>query len=345
MGPAGDGDSVTRLLELYNGLTRRAALQAVPAREPRRPLYDLLSKAVGLGGKGLRPALCIAVCRAQGGSTEEALPFAVALEMLHASFLIHDDIEDCSRVRRGRPTMNAEHGVALALNAGDALAVLAGRAMAAACRPLGPAGAGALEAFAATVIQSLEGQAVELEWRRSGIAGVTESDYLSMVAQKTAAYTVTLPLRLGALAATRRLDQPERFAGFGFYLGALFQIRDDFLSLWPGAAGLGKAHAEDIAEGKPTLMTIHLLSRVNGSERRRLLKILGAGPGSVGDSDVDWVIGLMEANGSRQRTLGCCQGLAAAAGEEFQAVFAGTPPSPDLDFVGGLAAYLIHGLG
>ena len=72
-------------------------------------------------GKGLRPALCIATCRAFGGSIEQALPSAVTIELLHNAFLVHDDIEDGSLYRRNRATLYIEEGVPIAVNVGDAM--------------------------------------------------------------------------------------------------------------------------------------------------------------------------------------------------------------------------------
>ena len=100
---------------------------ALPDREPRRHLYDLIPRYLSRAGKGLRPALCIATCRAFGGDREARCRSAVALELLHNAFLVHDDIEDGSEHRRGQPTMHVDHGVPLAVNAGDAMNALSVR--------------------------------------------------------------------------------------------------------------------------------------------------------------------------------------------------------------------------
>ena len=76
-------------------------------------------------GKALRPALCLATCQALGGKASDALPSAVALELYHNAFLVHDDIEDESTHRRGKPTIHQQYGLTIAINIGDALSVLA----------------------------------------------------------------------------------------------------------------------------------------------------------------------------------------------------------------------------
>ena len=102
---------IERQLARYRDLTYRALLGQLPTREPRRYLYDLISGQLSHAGKGLRPALCIATCRAFGGSIEQALPSAVTIELLHNAFLVHDDIEDGSLYRRNRATLYIEQGV------------------------------------------------------------------------------------------------------------------------------------------------------------------------------------------------------------------------------------------
>ena len=112
---------IERQLARYRDITYRALLRQLPTREPRRYLYDLISGQLSHVGKGLRPALCIATCRAFGGSIEQALPSAVTIELLHNAFLVHDDIEDGSLYRRNRATLYMEQGVPIAVNVGDAM--------------------------------------------------------------------------------------------------------------------------------------------------------------------------------------------------------------------------------
>jgi geranylgeranyl diphosphate synthase type II len=88
-------------------------------------------------GKALRPALCLSAGRVFCANGHDLLGLAVAIELLHNAFLVHDDIVDGSEMRRGRPTLSATHGMAAALNAGDALAIVAGQVMRRAARRLG----------------------------------------------------------------------------------------------------------------------------------------------------------------------------------------------------------------
>ena len=98
-------------LSRYRETTLAALLSAVPQREPRATCTIRCRRTCRASGKGIRPALCLATCRAFGGDADDARPSATAIEMLHNAFLVHDDVEDESELRRGLPTMHAEHGV------------------------------------------------------------------------------------------------------------------------------------------------------------------------------------------------------------------------------------------
>ena len=115
-------------LARYGAITAEAAVPYLPSDPAGATLYDLAADYPRRGGKAIRPGLCLAACSAFGGETEEAVLSAVAIELLHNAFLVHDDVEDASHLRRGLPTLHVAHGVPLAINAGDALAVLGARA-------------------------------------------------------------------------------------------------------------------------------------------------------------------------------------------------------------------------
>src|SRR6201992_4470403 len=102
-------------------LGRRSMLDAMPDGEPSQWLYAPMREYPSRPGKALRPALCLSAGRAFGADPNELLGLAVAIEMLHNAFLVHDDIADGSEMRRGRPTLAAKHGTDAALDAGHPL--------------------------------------------------------------------------------------------------------------------------------------------------------------------------------------------------------------------------------
>ena len=184
-------------------------------------------------GKGLRPALCIATARALGGRGEDALQAAAGLEMLHNGFLVHDDIEDGSDWRRGAATMHRSAGIPIALNAGDSMNALAMRLFRKAGETAGTRSGrcGSSTEVDHLVVETLEGQAMELGWVRDNDLTVTTDDYLRLVLKKTAWYSFIHPLRIGALVANGDDRNLDRFDRFGYLIGAAFQITDDVLNL------------------------------------------------------------------------------------------------------------------
>src|SRR5712691_1796458 len=194
---------VESVLHSYKAITTEAMLALLPSKEPKRYLYDLVSSYPQRAGKGLRPGLCIATCQTFGGTTALALNSAVALELFHNAFLIHDDVEDGSEHRRGQPTLHAEHGLAIAVNVGDAMNVLSLRPLMENLTTLGPQLTWQIFTEVEHMVQqSVEGQAMELGWVRDNICDLTEADYLRMTLKKTCWYTCIHPCRIGALIAT-----------------------------------------------------------------------------------------------------------------------------------------------
>ena len=183
----------------------------MPRGEPHKCLYEPLADYPQRGGKMMRSSLCIATARAFGARIEDALPSAVAIELLHNALLIHDDIQDGSLQRRGRPTLQALHGMPLALNTGDALGLLSLRPL---VDNLGRLGSRLslriLEETERMAWESAEGQAMELGWRRDNASDLTDADYLVMVLKKTCWLATIHPCRVGALIGSRgRAEYPN----------------------------------------------------------------------------------------------------------------------------------------
>ena len=209
----------------------------------------------GLGGKLLRPSLVLFVCEALGGDVHDALPLAAAIELVHTFSLVHDDIVDGDRVRRGRPTAWVALGEHQAIHAGDGLLSLAFHTVAQGDLP-GKMAARAVEALASATLAMVEGQArdLELEGRPAG----TE-EYLEMARGKTGAL-LGCALELGAISAWRPdLASPHRAAGVA--LGVAFQVRDDWLGLWGEPDAFGKAVGADLARGKRSFPIVWALER------------------------------------------------------------------------------------
>jgi geranylgeranyl diphosphate synthase, type II len=297
---------------------------------------------LGRGGKGLRPALCLATCEAFGGHTEAALPSAAALELLHTAFLVHDDVEDDSELRRGAPTLQVQYGRALAVNAGDGLAVLALGALRDNERTLGAALAARIwSEFEFMARLTVDGQARELGWQRGGRLDLTPDDYLDMIMRKTCWYTTLLPLRVGALIGARQRIDLAPLLRFGFHLGAAFQIRDDVLNLTGSPEVYGKERLGDLREGKRTLMLIHLAAAASPRDRARVAAYLAMDPAERTPEVRTEILGMMHDHGSLAFTEEFARGIARSASAAFDEAFAGLPDSDARRFVRDLVPYMV----
>jgi geranylgeranyl diphosphate synthase type II len=312
-------------------------------RPGARKLYELAADYPERGGRSMRASLCLASARAFGADPAAALNTAVAVEILHNAFLVHDDVEDDSEERRGRPTMHHIHGVPIAVNVGDALAVLSLRPLIDNARELGARLAfRVLEEAERMARESVEGQAMELEWREHNVVDLTERDYLTLILKKTCWYSTIYPMRAGALIGTRDRVDLDRYLRFGFFVGAAFQIQDDLLNLVGDARKYGKELDGDIWEGKRTLMLIHLYGASPPDERERIRHVLGLGRAARTHDDVRWIRAGMDRHGSIEHARKVAHGLAGAALHEFEVAYADLGDSRDKRFLQAVATWAIE---
>lgn len=250
------------------------------------PLYqELLQDYPRRGGKMLRGLLTYYSALAHGAPEEAALLAGEGLELFQNWVLIHDDIEDGSEERRGRPALHRLHPMPLALNAGDALhgEMWGLLAQGVARGVLGPE---VLLEFHQVVRRTAYGQHLDLLWTLTGRLDLTPEDYLRMVAHKAAYYTAVTPLRLGALLAGR--EPPPLYEEAGLKLGTAFQIVDDVLNL-EGDEAYGKERAGDLYEGKRTLILIRFLEEATLEERQRAMALLRLPREAKPEEEVRWL--------------------------------------------------------
>jgi len=309
--------------------------------DPR--LFELVNDYPSRGGRSLRASLCIAAARAFGGRPEHAIQSAIALELMHNAFLIHDDVEDESEERRGKPALHVLHGVPIAINAGDGLAVLSLEPLIDNRQTLGPRLAfDVLREAQRMALETVEGQTLELAWRHENATGLSTDDYLHMVLKKTCWYTTIFPCRVGALIGTRGGVEANAFVRFGFFLGAAFQIQDDVLNLVGDHRKYGKELGGDILEGKRTLMLIHLLGAVSEDTRRTLHRLLAGPRRKRRARDVERILRLMDTHGSIEHARETANALAGAAAFEFELAFANAKRSRDRDFIEALPYWILE---
>jgi geranylgeranyl diphosphate synthase, type II len=233
------------------------------------------------GGKMLRGSLLVYAGLAHGSTLEQLLPIAAALELFQNWALIHDDIEDASEERRGKPALHKLYGIPLALNAGDALHGLMWRIL------VDTAPKTVLVEFAKLVELTAQGQHLEMTWMQQQRLDLSEADYLEMVGKKAAYYTAVAPLHLGILTANQ--TPSPLVAQAGMELGTGFQIMDDVLNLGADPTKYGKEIGGDLLEGKRTLILLHFLKHCTPSDRARAEALLRIPREHKNPSEVTWL--------------------------------------------------------
>ena len=260
-----------------------------------KALYEAVKHIIESGGKRLRPYLTVKTCELFGGSSERAIPFASAMEMLHNFTLIHDDVMDHDELRRGKPTVHKKFGTPMAILAGDLLHTKVFQILSNHI----PSELSAEDLVKiihrttdATVLLC-EGQALDILYPKS--TDTDEEDYLLMVGGKTSAL-FSSSAEVGAIVGGASDDERLVISKFAWDAGIAFQIVDDILGITSTETELGKPVGSDILEGKKTIIIIHALENSNQEQRENIMKVLGKGKSS--EEDLELAINTLYETGS-----------------------------------------------
>jgi len=253
-------------------------------------LHEVLNYLREVGGKRLRPVLCLLSAEAVGvrgaggaGSREKrekALTTAVAIELLHNASLVHDDIIDENSVRRKNPSSPAKYGEKRAIVIGDFLLGLS-------CEMLARCGVPAVVGLVGSAISDVaRGQYLEFSLRLKNPEEVTEQTYLEVAGLKTAS-TFVASTTAGAILGGGSEAEVESLRDYGRNLGVAFQIQDDLLDLCGDPAKTGKPSGLDIKNRERTLLLVHALNHSKPSEKAYLREIFSSGSNFLSDSEAE----------------------------------------------------------
>jgi len=223
------------------------------------------------GGKRLRPLLSTIACEAVGGRADTAIPFGVALEIIHNFTLVHDDVMDEDDTRRGIKTVHAQFGVPEAILSGDALFARAFEVVLDSDVEDGSL-VRLVDILARAVRLLAEGQQMDIDFEDA--KRVTSDHYMKMIGFKTAVL-YSAAAQGGAILGGAPDHQEDALAEYGRLMGLGFQIWDDVLDLESTEESFGKPVLNDIRNGKKTLIVVQALEDLRGPERTEFLSILG----------------------------------------------------------------------
>jgi geranylgeranyl diphosphate synthase, type I len=210
-------------------------------------------------GKRIRPLLLLLVASGVNGSWQDALPAAVAVELIHNFSLIHDDIQDNSPLRRNRPTVWVNWGIPQAINAGDSMFTLAQLAI----LQLNKFHSPEIVLLASKILNQAcvnltIGQYLDLSYE--GKSNLQINNYWPMINGKTAAL-LSASSELGAAISGAPEETRTAFREYGHNLGLAFQVQDDLLGIWGEENQLGKSTKSDLVSGKKTLPILYGIER------------------------------------------------------------------------------------
>ena len=245
------------LKELFDNLT----FTAEPAG-----LYDPLRYMIQIGGKRIRPRLCLTSYALYKDSfSEEILTPAAAIEVFHSFTLIHDDIMDKADVRRGVPTVYRKWDENTAILSGDVMSIESYKMIAKAPAHVLPQ---ALDLFSQTAAEVCEGQQYDMDFEKVDI--VPMSDYLQMIGLKTAVL-IACAAKLGAIIAEAPANECDLLYKYGYDIGLAFQVADDWLDTYADPKVFGKAIGGDILNNKKNWLTTRAFEKATGEIREQLL--------------------------------------------------------------------------
>lgn len=239
--------------------------------EPRA-LFEPIGYTLSLGGKRVRPLLCLLACRLYSDNIATALPIARALEVFHNFTLLHDDLMDKSPIRRGQPTVYRKWNDNTVILSGDAMSIEAYRSLEGIENP--QLLFKVLPFFNKMAIEICKGQQYDMDFEVREHVSVAE--YIEMIRLKTAVL-LGAALRLGALAAGAYDSDAQILDEVGQALGLAFQIQDDYLDVYGDEKTFGKPIGGDIMNGKKTLMLLYTQAKLEREDRAELDRLMQLG--------------------------------------------------------------------
>jgi octaprenyl-diphosphate synthase len=244
---------------------REISLESVASVETVTTITQYLQSG---GGKRLRPILVLLCGKLVGQTTDASIRMAAVVEMIHTATLVHDDVIDVAKSRRGRPSPNVIWGNHTSVLAGDWLYMQAFQVA------LRERNFHVLDLLIGLTQMMVEGELLQLE--RIGRAAVSEADYMELVHRKTASL-FSACARLGAICGGADDSTENRLGDFAWNLGMAFQLVDDVLDFTSSEKMLGKPVGNDLREGKVTLPLIYAMEVATPEERKLIDTVLTDG--------------------------------------------------------------------
>lgn len=256
-----------QLLQQFEERFTRRHFPATP-----ETLYEPAQYILGIGGKRVRPVMCLMGNELFDAIKPDAWEVATAVELFHNFTLIHDDIMDQAPLRRGKATVHHRYGTNTAILAGDAMLIMAYEYLR---RVSQPYLATILSLFNKAALEVSEGQQLDMDFEQR--SRVTFDEYVHMITLKTSVL-LAASLQMGAVIGGAGSGNAQHLYEFGKNLGIAFQVQDDYLDAFGDPSKFGKQVGGDIRANKKTFLMIYALETAGASEKQRLTELLQTQP-------------------------------------------------------------------
>ncbi len=243
-------------------------------RFPTSPatLYEPGEYFLNIGGKRIRPVLCLLGNELFSELSQDAFHLAGAVELFHNFTLVHDDMMDEASLRRGKETVHIKYDASTALLVGDVMLIRAYEYL----QRIQPQHLSAiLQLFNQTAKEVCEGQQLDMDY--SKMDNVSMEDYIQMITLKTSVL-LAASLEMGAIVGGAGKGNRSHLYEFGKNIGIAFQIQDDYLDAFGDAAIFGKEPGGDIKQNKKTFLLLHALAVANPAQKEQLNILLNSNP-------------------------------------------------------------------
>lgn len=243
-------------------------LEEISFGDKPKELYEPIKYFLSLGGKRIRPILCLMSAELFGAEKTSVLKAALAIEVFHNFTLVHDDIMDNALVRRGKPTVHEKWNRDIAILSGDVMFVKAFDLL---CEQKSNRLNEVLRLFNKTAIEVCEGQQFDMNFELDSEVSIEE--YINMICLKTSVL-LACSLKIGAILAGANPEDSNKIYEFGKNLGIAFQIQDDLLDAYANPDQFGKAVGGDIMANKKTYLLISAMQKANPGQLQRIHQLI-----------------------------------------------------------------------
>lgn len=244
-------------------------IYTLPLDKEPEELYAPIKYILSLGGKRIRPRMCLAAFSLFSNKVEKEILYpAIAMDIFHTFTLIHDDIMDKADLRRGQQTIHKKWNENIAILSGDVMSIQAYEYLSFAPEETLPA---VMKIFTQTATQVCEGQQFDMNFENAPF--ITMEDYIKMIGLKTAVL-IAGSAKIGAIIGGADNESAQALYDFGYNLGLAFQITDDFLDVYGDPSILGKNIGGDIKNNKKSWLLVKTMKEAIGEDKEELLSIL-----------------------------------------------------------------------